>query len=107
MSAAWPWSRRAQPHGSTRWTARSTPDAVPSRSTATVSHPHRGGCTRGPNVQAALSDAREYRLRVAAHAARRTLQDRVQTLLPELRATAYLVRADLRTASHFTRVTPA
>ncbi|MFF7369386.1 IclR family transcriptional regulator domain-containing protein [Streptomyces tricolor] len=46
-------------------------------------------------------------LSVTTHAARRTLDDCVQTLLPALRSTADLIRTDLHTASRFTPVPPA
>ncbi|WP_189295349.1 IclR family transcriptional regulator domain-containing protein [Streptomyces cinerochromogenes] len=45
-------------------------------------------------------------LNVATHAARRTLEDCVHTLLPALRATADLIQTDLHTASRFTPVPP-
>ncbi|MFF4834683.1 IclR family transcriptional regulator C-terminal domain-containing protein [Streptomyces sp. NPDC001315] len=41
---------------------------------------------------------------VATHAARRSLEECVTQVLPELRAAADLIQADLRTASRFTRV---
>ncbi|KOG43287.1 IclR family transcriptional regulator [Streptomyces resistomycificus] len=41
---------------------------------------------------------------VALHAARRTVEEIVQELLPELRATADRIEADLRVAGRFTRV---
>ncbi|MFF4436011.1 IclR family transcriptional regulator C-terminal domain-containing protein [Streptomyces sp. NPDC001621] len=41
---------------------------------------------------------------VSTHAARRTLEDCVRDLLPELRATADRIQSDLRTADRFTRV---
>ncbi|MET9445667.1 IclR family transcriptional regulator domain-containing protein [Streptomyces cinerochromogenes] len=45
-------------------------------------------------------------LNVATHAARRTLEDCVHTLLPALRSTADLIQTDLHTASRFTPVPP-
>ncbi|MFI9806373.1 IclR family transcriptional regulator C-terminal domain-containing protein [Streptomyces sp. NPDC052301] len=46
-------------------------------------------------------------LNVATHAARRTLDDCVRDLLPELRTTATRLEADLHTASRFTLVPPS
>ncbi|MFG3022137.1 IclR family transcriptional regulator C-terminal domain-containing protein [Streptomyces sp. NPDC048254] len=46
-------------------------------------------------------------LNVATHAARRTLEECVTELLPELRATATHIQTDLHTASRFTRVPPS
>ncbi|MET8580969.1 IclR family transcriptional regulator C-terminal domain-containing protein [Streptomyces collinus] len=46
-------------------------------------------------------------LNVATHAARRTLADCVQDLLPALRATGTHIETDLHTASRFTHVPPA
>ncbi|MFG2354461.1 IclR family transcriptional regulator C-terminal domain-containing protein [Streptomyces sp. NPDC048521] len=43
---------------------------------------------------------------VATHAARRTVEDCVHDLLPDLRATADRIQDDLRTASRFTPVPP-